>query len=92
MSADKKGHLRISSFGNSLGISGEHIVLIPLGQLQEFRNHPFHVHDDERMEKLTESVRELSNNVEIMRDYSERPICARIPYVYCTMLREKIGL
>ena len=66
MSADRKGRLRISSFGNSLGISGEDIVLIPLGQLQDFRDHPFHVHDDESMDKLTESVREQGVLVPIL--------------------------
>ena len=66
MSADRKGRLRISSFGNSLGITGEDIVLIPLGQLHEFKDHPFHIHDDEGMEKLTESVKEQGVLVPIL--------------------------
>ena len=66
MTTERKGHIRISSFGNSLGISGEDIVLIPMSQLHDFKDHPFHVHEDESMEKLTESVREQGVLVPIL--------------------------
>ena len=58
MSRERKGHIRISSFGNMIGISGDDVVLIPISQLQDFRNHPFRVTDDEAMDKLMDSIRE----------------------------------
>ena len=58
MNRERKGHIRISSFGNMIGISGDDVVLIPISQLQDFRNHPFRVTDDEAMDKLMDSIRE----------------------------------
>ena len=34
------------------------ILQVPIEQLHSFKNHPFHVNDDEAMEELVESVKQ----------------------------------
>ena len=36
----------------------KNIVQVPIEQLHSFKNHPFHVNDDEAMEELVESVKQ----------------------------------
>jgi ParB family chromosome partitioning protein len=38
--------------------SKEKVQDIPLNELHPFKNHPFHVYDDEDMQKITDSIRE----------------------------------
>jgi ParB family chromosome partitioning protein len=38
--------------------SKEKVREIPLNELHPFKNHPFHVYDDEDMQKITDSIRE----------------------------------
>ena len=40
------------------GESKEKVQDIPLNELHPFKNHPFHVYDDEDMQKITDSIRE----------------------------------
>jgi len=57
-----KGKVNIISYDELL--SGEDykekadIVEVPIQDLYEFKNHPFHVVDDEKMEELVESIKE----------------------------------
>ena len=62
----KCGGVSVSSFGNLLGLTGEEIILIPMDQLHDFKEHPFQVKDDEAMDKLVESVREQGVLVPIL--------------------------
>ena len=45
-------------FGSSdMQIAGtEQVINVPLTELHDFKNHPFHVADDEKMEETTESI------------------------------------
>ena len=36
----------------------KNIVQVPIEQLHSFKNHPFHVNDDEAMDELVESVKQ----------------------------------
>ena len=47
-------------FGNNeMQTAGvEQIINAPLAELHDFKNHPFHVVDDEKMEETTESIRQ----------------------------------
>ena len=38
--------------------TGEQVVMIPVNQIHEFKNHPFKVLDDEDMRKTVDSIRE----------------------------------
>ena len=58
MTLGRKRGISMSSFENILGFTGDDVVLIPLYQLHDFKDHPFQIKDDEAMEKLTESVKE----------------------------------
>lgn len=49
--------VHISSYDDIFGDVGDGIVEVPLSDLHAFRNHPFRVLDDERMEETVESVR-----------------------------------
>lgn len=37
--------------------TGEHVVMLPIKQIHEFKNHPFRVVDDEDMKKTVDSIR-----------------------------------
>lgn len=52
---------------NSINDGIEQVVEIPLAELHEFKNHPFKVLDDEKMQETVDSVRE--NGVLIPNDY-----------------------
>lgn len=48
----------LKPFDSLFGESGEQIKSIPLEELHTFKNHPFRVLDDEKMEETTESIRQ----------------------------------
>lgn len=56
--------IKIDSFddlfgaGNLQGDSTEQIISVPIQDLYDFKDHPFHVSDDEKMEETTESIRQ----------------------------------
>ena len=56
--------VKLSSFDELMGGSGiqetglEQIINAPLAELHDFKNHPFRVVDDEKMEETTESIRQ----------------------------------
>ena len=66
MSSARKGNIKITSYANLLGLSGDDVLLIPLCNHHDFKDHPFHVTDDEAMEKLVESVKEQGVLVPIL--------------------------
>lgn len=55
--------IKMESFDDLFGGSGaqeigaEQIINVPLADLHEFKDHPFKVLDDEKMEETTESIR-----------------------------------
>jgi len=57
-----KGKIKIETYEDLLGgdlFSGKgDIKEVSLNELHEFKNHPFHVVDDEKMEELVESIKE----------------------------------
>lgn len=56
--------VRLNSFDDLFGSSemqtagSEQIINAPLAELHDFKNHPFRVVDDEKMEETTESIRQ----------------------------------
>ena len=56
--------IKMESFDDLFGgssaqeIGAEQIINAPLADLYEFKDHPFKVLDDEKMEETTESIRE----------------------------------
>lgn len=56
--------IKIDSFddlfgaGNPQGDATEQIISVPIQDLYDFKDHPFHVSDDEKMEETTESIRQ----------------------------------
>ena len=48
----------LKPFDSLFGESGEQVKSIPLEELHTFKNHPFRVIDDEKMEETTESIRQ----------------------------------
>lgn len=64
---NKKGSaakVKLNSFDDLFGSSemqtagAEQIINAPLAELHDFKNHPFRVVDDEKMEETTESIRQ----------------------------------
>lgn len=50
--------IKLTSFNDLMGITeGESAIEIELKRITSFRNHPFKVRDDEKMEELVESIR-----------------------------------
>lgn len=45
-------------FGKEESVSGEVVTSVPIDLLHPFKNHPFHVLDDEKMEETVESVKQ----------------------------------
>ena len=45
-------------FGESETSAAEQVIEVPLGELHDFKDHPFHVLDDEKMEETVESIRQ----------------------------------
>ena len=56
--------VKLNSFDDLFGSSEmqtageEQIINAPLAELHDFKNHPFRVVDDEKMEETTESIRQ----------------------------------
>ena len=56
--------IQLTSYDDLLGISSEEsaetekIIIVPLVELHTFKDHPFRVVDDEKMEETTESIRQ----------------------------------
>ena len=56
--------IQLTSYDDLLGISNEEsedtekIIIAPLTELYTFKDHPFRVVDDEKMEETTESIRQ----------------------------------
>lgn len=56
--------IQLTSYDDLLGIANgteerkDKIVEVPLSELYPFKNHPFHVRDDEKMEETVASIRE----------------------------------
>ena len=54
--------VKLSSFDDLFGkeetVSGEVVTSVPIDLLHPFKNHPFHVQDDEKMEETVESVKQ----------------------------------
>ncbi len=45
-------------FGETKAVAGEQVIKVPLEDLHDFKNHPFRVVDDEKMEETVESIRQ----------------------------------
>ena len=80
-------------FGNAEEKTGseEQIIRAKLTDLHEFRNHPFRVLDDEKMEETTESISKygvlvpgIARQVDECRQYTVEEIfcCAYAPYFW----------
>ena len=58
-----KKEIQLTSYDELLGINEaeqntlNQIVEVPLNELHSFRNHPFHVNDDEKMAETVESIK-----------------------------------
>ena len=52
------GKIKINSFADLVGGGQDGAVEIPLSDLHEFKNHPFRVLDDEKMEETVQSIKE----------------------------------
>lgn len=57
-----KKDIQLTSYGDLLGISENNadidkVLEVPLKDIYPFRNHPFHVRDDEKMAETVESIR-----------------------------------
>lgn len=57
-----KKDIQLTSYGDLLGISEESsdlgkVLEVPLKEIYPFKNHPFHVRDDEKMAETVESIR-----------------------------------
>ena len=58
MSRSIEGKIKLNSFADIVGGKKDTVVDIPLEDLHEFRNHPYKVLDDEKMEETVNSIRE----------------------------------
>lgn len=57
-----KKDIQLTSYGDLLGISEKNddidkVLEVPLKEIYPFKNHPFHVRDDEKMAETVESIR-----------------------------------
>ena len=52
-----EGKIRINSFADIFGGDDKEICEIELKELHDFRNHPFKVKDDEKMQEMVESIK-----------------------------------
>lgn len=52
--------IHLTSYDELFGLEldMDRIIMVPLKNLYEFKDHPFQVNDDEQMEKMTESIRQ----------------------------------
>ena len=58
MSRSIAGKIKINSFADLVGGGEDGAVEVPLADLHDFRNHPFRVLDDEKMEETVQSIKE----------------------------------
>ncbi len=58
MSRTISGKIKINSFADIVGGDDTAITEVPLSDLYDFKDHPFRVIDDEKMEETVESVKE----------------------------------
>ena len=52
------GKIKINSFADLVGGGQDGAVEVPLSDLHEFKDHPFRVMDDEKMEETVQSIKE----------------------------------
>ena len=57
MSRSIAGKIKLNSFADIVGGDDTAVTEVPLSDLHEFKNHPFRVLDDEKMEETVESIR-----------------------------------
>ena len=57
MSKSFEGKIKLSTYSELVGDTGDEIIEIKLPELHDFKRHPFHVEDDERMKEMVESIR-----------------------------------
>ena len=57
MSRSIAGRIKINNFADLVGGDDTAITDVPLSDLHEFKNHPFRVLDDEKMDEMVESVK-----------------------------------
>ena len=58
MSRSIAGKIKINSFADIVGGDDTAITEVPLADLHEFKDHPFRVLDDEKMEETVESIKQ----------------------------------
>lgn len=58
MSRTIKDKIKINSFADVCGAAGDSVVDVPLLDIRSFKDHPFKVLDDIKMNELVESIRE----------------------------------
>lgn len=59
MKSRSASKIKLTSYDDLIGgaVSKDDIQEIPIGQLRDFVNHPFHVNDDDEMNELVESIK-----------------------------------
>ena len=57
MSKSFEGKIKLSTYSELVGDTGDEIIEIKLSELHDFMRHPFRVEDDERMKEMVESIR-----------------------------------
>lgn len=58
MSRSIAGKIKINSFADLVGGGQDGAIEVPIADLHEFKNHPFRVMDDEKMEETVQSIKE----------------------------------
>lgn len=69
MSRSIAGKIKINSFADIVGGDDAVVTEVPLADLHDFKDHPFRVLDDEKMEKIVESVKKYGVLMPGMSDY-----------------------
>ena len=59
MKSRSASKIKLTSYDDLIGgtVSKDDIQKIPIGQLRDFVDHPFHVNDDDEMNELVESIK-----------------------------------
>ena len=57
MSKSFEGKIKLSTYSELVGDTGDEIIEVELSELHDFTGHPFRVVEDERMQEMVESVR-----------------------------------
>jgi len=65
MKSKSASKIKLTSYDELIGgaVSKDDIQEIPIGQLRDFVDHPFHVNDDDEMNELVESLSCWRNGV-----------------------------